>query len=153
MTKFMIVRSAVFIRGAVIGAVLVIAAAIITGVCAAVMSNGDQHSVLGTSGVVAIAVSAVAGAVILVVVNGIVNVVDGVGFTWPNALLPREIRVAVVLNLAVGAVVGAVCGVAFFDRVLADDLLFNAYAGGWLGLGCACAMGIGGLAAMTWTNR
>ncbi|NYD47185.1 hypothetical protein BJY14_003168 [Actinomadura luteofluorescens] len=153
MTKFMIVRSAAFIRSAVIGAVLVIAGAVITGICAAVMSNGDQNGILGFKGLVALAICAAAGAGILVAVSGIINLADGVGFTWPTALAAVEVLVTMGLNLVVGGVVGAVCGSAFFDRILVGDLFFNTYVGGLFGFGCACTMAMGGLAAWSRINR
>ncbi|MEV3921352.1 hypothetical protein [Actinomadura coerulea] len=153
MTKFMFIRRAAFNRSAVIGAVLVIAGAVIAGVCATIMSNGDQESILSSSGVVALVICAVAGAVIVVVVSGIVNVVDGVGFRWPRALAPLDVVVTVGLNLGVGVVVGGVCGFAFFDRILPGDLFFNIYTGGLFGFGCACTMAMGCLAAWSWIYR
>ncbi|WP_433475887.1 hypothetical protein ACQPZP_01925 [Spirillospora sp. CA-142024] len=153
MTKFMFIRSAALNRSVVIGAVLAIAGAIIAGVCAAIMSNGDPKSIFSFSGAVALVICAVVGAVIVVVVSGIVNVVDGVGFLWPRALTPMDVAVTVGLNLVVEIVVGGVCGLAFFDRTLPGDLFFNIYTGGVFGFGCAITMTIGCIAAWSSIDR
>ncbi|NDU76228.1 hypothetical protein GWI34_26900 [Actinomadura sp. DSM 109109] len=153
MTKTMFVRSAAHVRAAVIGLVPVSAAAVISGVCAAVMSNGGPGDLGNLEIVVALALCAAVGAGTVVVASGIVNLVEGVGFTWPRALTLTEVGIPLIVNLFVGIAAGAVCGAAFFERILADDLHSNAYIGALFGFACACTMDMGGLTAWNRLNR
>ncbi|MEO3825672.1 hypothetical protein [Actinomadura sp. B10D3] len=158
MTKFMSIRRAAFNRGVVIRAVRAIAGAVMAVVCVAIMNNGDRGGMFDFSGHVGLAICAVAGGIIVTVVSGIVNVVDGVDCP-PRKLALRDVadtaapKILVEIIL-IGIGVGGVCGLAFFDRIFPHGLLSNFFAGGSYGFWCACSMGVAGfLVAWPWRDR
>ncbi|MEU9867200.1 hypothetical protein AB0C87_05045 [Actinomadura sp. NPDC048021] len=154
MTRIMSVRNAALVRSAVICAVLVVMAdAVIAGVCTAIMNSGDQDRIFSPVAAVALVGCAVAGAGLVVLANGVSNLIEGADFFAPYALGFWDVVVPAVVNLFVGGIVGGVCGFAFLDRVLPGDTFYNLYVGGLFGFGCACSMAIGSIVAWSRLDR
>ncbi|MEU9845315.1 hypothetical protein AB0C69_39595 [Actinomadura sp. NPDC048032] len=127
--------------------------AVIAGVCTAIMHSGDQDRIFSPMTAVALVGSAVAGAGLVVLANGVSNLIEGADFFAPHALAFWDVVVPASINLLVGGVVGGVCGSVFFDRVLPHDTLFNPYVGGLFGFGCACSIAIGSIVAWSRLDR